>query len=848
MPLFDLSSALKSILQGKGYFGLLMPLARLRQRLLRRQRNAKGKASAQAEATPTPTVQAAHYKSANEQIQQLTLICRHYLGNISRACKPRNRHVLCFVAILIAIQIANPVLAANLDYGDAPTSLTSIDAALISTYTSASHQIGNGTYLGMSVDAETTNQPNVNANGDDNNGTPNDEDGVTFPIGGNTRVLTSGASNSLTIKASTSGFLNAWIDWNQDGDWNDSGEKIATNLNLNSGDNTLMVTVPLTAPHGVTYSRFRFSSTSGLNPTGTTTNNGEVEDYKVNIALPQITACNIGLLNGGFEEPNIPLTGTPNPSFLQDFAGNRVVSYKENDVPAWATIANSPTAAGSFDQRNAIELWKRNQTYIPTLQPFQGNQFAEINAYTLGRLYQDFILPAGAEVRWQVAHRGRGGNDTMGVYMGAADNETLQGSNNTSPSTEWRVYSGVYTVPGGQDVTRFALRAISGAGGDAAGNFVDDVRLTAKCPPLVKGYKSVELTNDVNSNGIINPGDTLTYSLYYTNTGSGPTAGFQINDRLPAGLTITATGASTVTIVQNASATKNSSYTGADAGAVSNLLNPGALLDVGGIIRVDIPVTVNPNTLTGTLSNQGSASSNDFVDPILTDNIDSTTTGLGLTIPTGSIPQQQNSSIEPTTIRVVNALTQANLLLVKRITAIANDRAKNPNDNTVLNTFVDDSTSNDNNLYWPSNYPIGAIDAGKVKSGDSIEYTIYFLNAGLRAAKSVKICDLITANQSFKYGSYGGVGKDIQIQIGTNTAQYLTAVDDELDRTQVYPPGATISNCNLPASNPNRSVVAIGVTGAVTTGIPALTVIPGSTAAGTPNDSYGLVRFKTIVE
>jgi uncharacterized repeat protein (TIGR01451 family) len=781
-------------------------------------------------------------------MQRLFYLSRDWVRTLINACRPRNYRALCSVAMSIAIFIANPVLAANLDYGDAPISLTAIDASLSSTYAPASHQIGNATYLGASVDAEISNQPTLNANGDDNNGTPNDEDGVTFPIAGTTRILTSGESNSLTIKASKAGYLNAWIDWNQDGDWIDTDEQIATNLNLSSGDNTLNVTVPLTAPHGVTYTRFRFSSTSGIGPTGDTINDGEVEDYKVNIALPQITACNIGLLNGGFEIPAIPSSGSGTPSILQDFGTNRIVSYRENDVPAWATIANSPTSSNSFNLRNAIELWKGTQTTISTTKPFEGNQFAEINANTNGRLYQDFLLPAGAQVRWQVAHRGRAGVDTMGVYLGAADNEILQSSNAT-PNTEWRVYSGVYTVPGGQDVTRFAMRAISTAGGEGSGNFVDDVRLTAKCPALVKGYKSVKLTTDTNSNSLINPGDTLTYSLYYTNTGTGPAAGFQINDPLPAGLTITATGASTVTAIQNASATKNPSYTGAAAGAVSNLFNPGALLDVGGIIRVDIPVKVNTNTVSGTLSNQGFASSNDFVDPVLTDNIDSTTTGLGLTVPTGSIPQQQNSSIDPTNIRVVNALTKANVLLVKRITAIHNNSTKNPNDNTVLNTFVDNSTStNDNNLYWPSNYLIGAIDAGKIQSGDSIEYTLYFLNAGLVNAQSLKICDLITAYQSFQPGVYGGAGKDIQIQIGTNPVQYLTAVDDPLDRAQLYPPGATISGCNLQASNTNSSVVAVSVTGAANTGIPLLTAIPGSTAAGTPNNSYGLVRFKTIVQ
>jgi uncharacterized repeat protein (TIGR01451 family) len=782
---------------------------------------------------------------------RLFYLFRHWVQTLISACRPRNYRALWSVAMLMAIFLANPVLAAAMDYGDAPTSLIAIDGDLTNTYASASHQIGNDTYLGATVDAEASNQPTVNADGDDTNGTPNDEDGVTFPIVGSTRILTAGESNTLTIKASKTGYLNAWIDWNQNGNWSDVGEQIATDLNLSSGNNTLMVTVPLTAPHGVTYTRFRFSSTSGLGPTGDTINDGEVEDYKVNIALPQILSCNVGLLNGGFENPDVPLSGIGTPPLLQNFGGGIVASYKENDFPAWGTIPNDPGSNdGWFDLRNALEVWKRNQVYIPSTQPFEGNQFVEINANVPGRLYQDFTLPPGAEVRWQVAHRGRSGDDTMAVYLGTPDNEIQQGSTHTTPSTEWRVYSGVYTVPGGQDITRFALKSISSADGSlGAGNFVDDVRLTANCPPMVKGYKSVKLTTDVNSNGLINPGDTLTYSLYYTNTGTGSAAGFQINDRLPTGVTITAPNAATITVNNKASATKNPNYTGAAVGAVSNLLNFGALLDVGGIIHVDIPVTVNADTISGTLVNQGFASSNDFPGGVLTDNIDSTTSGLGLTIPTGSIPQQQNSSIDPTSIRVVNVLTKANVLLVKRITAIHDNSTKNPNDNTVLNTFVDNPTSvNDNNLYWPTNYLIGAIDAGKVQSGDSIEYTLYFLNAGLADATSLRMCDLITAYQSFQTGAYGGVGKDIEIQIGSDPVQYLTAIEDTLDRAQLYPPAATISNCNFQGSNTNNSVVAVGVTGAANTGIPNLTAIPGSTAAGTPNNSYGLVRFKTIVQ
>jgi uncharacterized repeat protein (TIGR01451 family) len=787
------------------------------------------------------------------------LVCQRWLRNLIRACKPRSFRALFLTAILLVVWIATPALALGTDYGDAPIDLTSIDGNLVNIYSSASHQTDDKTFLGLLVDIEPSNQPTPNADGDDTNGTPNDEDGVTFPLVGSTRVLSVGMSNNLTIQASVAGYLNAWIDWNQDGDWLDPNEQIAKDLNLTANNNNLSVSVPETTPHGATYARFRFSTASGLSSTGDTLSNGEVEDYKVNIALPSITSCSVGLLNGGFELPDIPMTGG-NPQPWQDFGGNRIVSYQENDVPSWGTIPNSPgnlhlpdvAFADGFGDRNAIELWKGTESYYPLIKPFEGNQFAEINANVPGRLYQDFALPGGAQVRWQVAHHGRDGSDTMEVLMGAPGNETSQAINST-PNTEWRVYSGIYTVPGGQDITRFALKAIGGGG---AGNFVDDVRLTARCPPVVNGYKSVKLTTDVNSNSKINPGDTLTYSLYYANTGLGPAAGFQLNDRLPAGVTLAAPGVS-VTTLQNGvavtnAATKNPDYTGAAVGVVSNLLNPGALLDSGRVIRVDIPVTVDATTA-GSLLNQGTAISNDFAGSVLTDNIDSTTTGIGIAVPAGSVAQIAKVSIDSTSIQVIGSSTKANVLLLKRITAIHDNSNLNPNDNTPLNTVVNDSTAA-NNPYWPSNYLIGATNAGKIQPGDSIEYTIYFLNAGGSSVKTLQICDLLNAPQSFQNGSYGGVGKDLQIKIGDNPIQDLTAADDSpIDRTRVYPPGATNlpTNCNLAGNTTNgiaanSYVVSIGVMGAAGTGIPTLTLIPGATAANTPN-SYGWVRFKSIV-
>ncbi|MEH2325190.1 MAG: GEVED domain-containing protein [Nostoc sp.] len=193
--------------------------------------------------------------------------------------------------------------------------------------------------------------------------------------------------------------------------------------------------------------------------------------------------------------------------------------------------------------------------------------------------------------------------------------------------------------------------------------------------------------------------------------------------------------------------------------------------------------------------------------------------------------------------------TIPNVLLVKRITAINGDRTKNPNDNTPLNAFVDDTTSprqaDDNSPNWKPNYLLGAIDAGKVKPGDEIEYTIYFLNAGSTNANTVKVCDRISANQNFKVGAYG-TNKDVQLQLGTSTVVDLTSANDAGDRTQLISAGGTVpTNCYLKAANDNGTLV-IDVTG--NTGLPNLTTMPGSTGQGSPNDSYGNIRFVTKVK
>lgn len=164
------------------------------------------------------------------------------------------------------------------DYGDAPLS-----------YGSPVHALVAGMYLGNSLaDSEIATQANTAANGDDTTGA-DDEDGITIP------TLRAGQIATLTATvAGTGGYLQAWFDWNKDGDFADSNEQVLTNLQDNSSSDSISgagtigftINVPASAVVGSTYARFRWSSTANLDAIAAATN-GEVEDYVVTISAPE---------------------------------------------------------------------------------------------------------------------------------------------------------------------------------------------------------------------------------------------------------------------------------------------------------------------------------------------------------------------------------------------------------------------------------------------------------------------------------------------------------------------------------------------------------------------------------
>ncbi|WP_425619265.1 PA14 domain-containing protein [Anatilimnocola sp. NA78] len=153
------------------------------------------------------------------------------------------------------------------DFGDAPEPLY---PTLLSS-DGAQHGAGSLT-LGSFVTAEFDGQPSDDASGDTG------DDGIVLqPLrGGEATVFTVVVNGS-----SGSARLDAWIDWNGDGDWTDDGEQIASSLQVSEGETEVAVHVPeLATSLTSTYARFRLSSNGGLSPTGYAAD-GEVEDYQI---------------------------------------------------------------------------------------------------------------------------------------------------------------------------------------------------------------------------------------------------------------------------------------------------------------------------------------------------------------------------------------------------------------------------------------------------------------------------------------------------------------------------------------------------------------------------------------
>ncbi|HEY9861312.1 MAG TPA: hypothetical protein V6D16_17565, partial [Candidatus Obscuribacterales bacterium] len=351
-------------------------------------------------------------------------------------------------------------------------------------------------------------------------------------------------------------------------------------------------------------------------------------------------------------------------------------------------------------------------------------------------------------------------------------------------------------------------------GSNATGTIPNIVQID---PPF--GYADSNLANNVASanfnvnapdltvtkthSGTPQPGQNVSYVLQVQNIGFGATTGsITVTDQVPAGLTYqSATGTGWTCSFTSANTTVT--CTTSNAIAASSLGNP-----ITVVTKRDSSATI---TNTASVSGGG----------------DNNTT---------------NNAASDTLLGV------SQLRLVKRITAI----------NTTSRTgFVDGPGSDDTATNWPSPTSTslqGVVNGGAVRSGDEVEYTIYFLSDGGADAQNVVLCDLVPLNQTLVTNAYStvtaasggtaGATRSIAASVNSSQVSYTDLVDG--DAGSFYAVGASVPvpvGGTSPQPCPAANTSANG-NGAV---VVNLGTLPRATAPGTPTGSYGFVRFRAKV-
>ena len=231
-----------------------------------------------------------------------------------------------------------PIGIPELDYGDAPD-LTAGTAA--GDYQTApgrgpSHVVSTNSLGTNGVDAETAAEQDG----------PTEDDGVQLDDGSPATLhgesLIAGQTFDLDITTVGTGVLNAWIDFNGDGEFSDADEKIIIDEAPTGGVIDLDgLMVPFDALPGTTYARFRYSTvnTAGGMTSTSAAPDGEVEDYEINIlgAAPNLRLVKRITRLGATDttaENNITTVVDEDGNPDDDAALNWPAGYLQGDVTA----------------------------------------------------------------------------------------------------------------------------------------------------------------------------------------------------------------------------------------------------------------------------------------------------------------------------------------------------------------------------------------------------------------------------------------------------------------------------------------------------------------------------------
>lgn len=243
----------------------------------------------------------------------------------------------------------------ELNFGDAPDPVGGALGRYPTLFVNngARHVVTDRALLGSSISTSPDGRPSLDASSD-----PSD-DGVVF----GTNYLIQGLFNPhiqtpVTVTMSSPGFLDAWFDWNFDGDWDDPGEYQFQSVRF-TADNltqTFMVTVPASAAVPTTltnsFARFRTSTRGSLSPTGLAVD-GEVEDYRIIMApgTPPTAVNSNYSVNEDAQIITTDANGQSTPNFTPD-DGVAANDISPDGRTLGVELITGPTNAQFFELRS----------------------------------------------------------------------------------------------------------------------------------------------------------------------------------------------------------------------------------------------------------------------------------------------------------------------------------------------------------------------------------------------------------------------------------------------------------------------------------------------------------------
>ncbi|MDZ4658612.1 MAG: S8 family serine peptidase [Bythopirellula sp.] len=223
------------------------------------------------------------------------------------------------------------------DWGDLPAQYFANFLATNPGATDANHQVddvmwlGDPPLLGSSPDTESGPAPNSDAHGDDTTGL-DDEDGVGFGV-----LRDNSTTLEITVKASTNGgWLQGWMDWNQDGLFSAS-ERVFDDQLLPVGTSVFTVNVPTALlTDGKVFARFRYGE-QGLDSAFSTALRGEVEDYSIDVVSTAIDP-GVQILHGPDFDEDGDVDGRDFLAWQRGFGKTTNVTPADGDANSDGTV------------------------------------------------------------------------------------------------------------------------------------------------------------------------------------------------------------------------------------------------------------------------------------------------------------------------------------------------------------------------------------------------------------------------------------------------------------------------------------------------------------------------------